>query len=370
MVLGEPVGLVAFYPDHAIPRTPSVAVAAGNAVYVYRSLRPYLKFTLPALPVDAGEAGVWAALREKAAAGGGGGGGEVGAGDAAAALRALTGLRDAGARLTARSLAALAAAGGGDAAGARAALAAGAGRPLVAHSCVTALGAVAREREGAAEASSLIVGTEAGAVLLLDAVGSAVAAAVALPAAPTHIVASGALAGEHRILVAARDARVYAIRDGRLLPTRIEPPARIVAVALAAEGAVLAVACADGSLTGFAARGGGGGGGADAAPLWRVALPAPPVALARMTVRRDRGADCVAVALEGGALHVYNGAARVAALALPDTAVALAFGQYGREGNALAVVLRSGSLALHMLRRTADLGGKGEGERSEPPKRA
>ena len=339
MIIGEPVGLVAFYPDHAIPRTPSIAIASGIAVFVYRSLRPYLKFTLPSLPINTDETAAWETLKVLAAAAGG----VVTGIDAAAMLKSLTALRDAGVRLSARALDAVAAP---DSAGASAILTAALSKPLVQHTVVTALAAIAREREGDTEASSLIVGTEAGQVLLLDAIGSSVASTISLPSPPTQIIATGALSGEHRIFISARDGIIYAVREGKLLPTRLQPPALPVAIARC--GNTLVVACADSSLVGFAWKGG--------APLYRVHLPSPPITMCRMLVRRDRGADCVVVALQGGALHFYTGGSLVSTLIAPDAVVALAFGQYGREGNALALTLRSGALILHLLRRTADLG--------------
>jgi len=46
-LLDVPVAMCAFYPDLLTPRIPSIAIAAGSFVFVYRNLRPYMKFTLP-----------------------------------------------------------------------------------------------------------------------------------------------------------------------------------------------------------------------------------------------------------------------------------------------------------------------------------
>ena len=54
-LLDQPVAAAVFYPDAAAPRTPAVAVAAGPVVFIYRNLRPYLKFTLPQVPLSAAE---------------------------------------------------------------------------------------------------------------------------------------------------------------------------------------------------------------------------------------------------------------------------------------------------------------------------
>jgi hypothetical protein len=65
-LLDVPVAMCAFYPDQLTPRIPSIAVAAGSFVFVYRNLRPYMKFTLPQVRA-AGRRGAYGA-REAAPA--------------------------------------------------------------------------------------------------------------------------------------------------------------------------------------------------------------------------------------------------------------------------------------------------------------
>lgn len=63
-LLDMPTGVVAFLMDQNEPRTPAVAVASGPFIYVYKNLRPYFKFTLPALEVNALEKEVWDQAKE------------------------------------------------------------------------------------------------------------------------------------------------------------------------------------------------------------------------------------------------------------------------------------------------------------------
>nr|XP_015194358.1 PREDICTED: Bardet-Biedl syndrome 1 protein [Lepisosteus oculatus] len=63
-LLDLPTGLVAFLMDQHEPRTPAVAVASGPFIYIYKNLRPYFKFTLPPLEVNALEQEVWSQARE------------------------------------------------------------------------------------------------------------------------------------------------------------------------------------------------------------------------------------------------------------------------------------------------------------------
>ena len=49
MLLAAPVSVCVFYPD--AKKAPSVGVAAGPFVFIYRNLRPYYKFSLPLVVV-------------------------------------------------------------------------------------------------------------------------------------------------------------------------------------------------------------------------------------------------------------------------------------------------------------------------------
>lgn len=214
------------------------------------------------------------------------------------------------------------------------------------HTVVTCLEVIKREKEGETEQSSLIVGTEAGQILLLDCNGSTIDRTIQLPSVPVHIVIHGVLKGEHRINVSCRDGIIYAIRNGEILPTKIEPPAP--PVSMVRTDNLLYVASLDSRITAYEPKG---------KKVFTLPQPSPITAMTRMQVRRDRGADCVAIALEGGSVRVYNQSILVTTLQCPDTIVGMRFGQYGREANTLVLVSRTGSLSFRMLKRTANMDG-------------
>lgn len=58
-LLDVPVAVTSFITETAAPRIPTLAVAAGSHVYMFRSLRPYYKFTMPAAGANAAEESVW-----------------------------------------------------------------------------------------------------------------------------------------------------------------------------------------------------------------------------------------------------------------------------------------------------------------------
>jgi Bardet-Biedl syndrome 1 protein len=54
-----PVAVCAFLPDLSAPRLPTLAVAAGPHIYMFRNLRPHFKFTLPPADAHPAEAAAW-----------------------------------------------------------------------------------------------------------------------------------------------------------------------------------------------------------------------------------------------------------------------------------------------------------------------
>ena len=100
-LLEKPVAMCVFYTSRggaqqtadgkatgAAPRTPAIGIAGGSHVFIYRHLRPYFKFTLPTIEIDAQDEGVWVELAR--------GGVEVGEG-----IEMLARARDGGATLSA-----------------------------------------------------------------------------------------------------------------------------------------------------------------------------------------------------------------------------------------------------------------------------
>lgn len=55
------MGVAVFYPEARKGTSPSVAIASGPHVFIYRNLRPYYKFSLPELKVEERESEAWAA---------------------------------------------------------------------------------------------------------------------------------------------------------------------------------------------------------------------------------------------------------------------------------------------------------------------
>eukprot|EP01079_Euglenida_sp_SAG-EU17-18_P004949 gene4949-9_t len=92
----------------------------------------------------------------------------------------------------------------------------------------------------------LVAGTENSRVLLFDTSGNSVQVKVALPSVPVFIQCIGCFTVEYRIIVACRNSKIYTIKNGSLLATRIDhenPIAGLVVLGLSPF--VLCLGCVD-----------------------------------------------------------------------------------------------------------------------------
>merc|ERR1712151_183549 len=62
-LLDVPCAVQCFYHEAASPPIPTLAVASGHQVFIYRYMRPYLKFTLPPIDIDPAEVEIWEELK-------------------------------------------------------------------------------------------------------------------------------------------------------------------------------------------------------------------------------------------------------------------------------------------------------------------
>lgn len=329
-LLARPTAMTHFYPSTAEPRLPSLAVAAGPHVYIYRQMRPFFKLTLPPLEVDAGEADVWRDMGEGKTA-------------PAAGRDRLRTLRDGGARLTSQSADLLAARDEEVAAVAEEfGTAGGALRRLTVATCMERM---CVQAEGDREASCLVIGTEAGELVVTDASGTKVVLTVTLPGVPAFLAVSGAFQVDYRIVAACRDGRVYSVKKGRVMGHVIELEAQPCGLAVVDRAVV--VACTDQTLNSFHFKG---------RKNWSVYLPHPVMALEPLLLPRAAAAQGVLAALSTGEVRLYRGRHQVGAVQGGEGAVtAVRFGPYGREESSLVVITRSGALAVKMLSRHARL---------------
>jgi len=327
----EPAALVSFYADERVPRVPAVAVAAGPYVYVYCSLRPFVRFTTPSLDVDAKEKDVWQ---------------QAAANDSVTTRALLRALHDDGARLSPRSLACLPMADDQ--------LEEHIERcqtvPFNTQDVVTCLATLKKSLDEPNAQGLLVVGTEAHLCLVLDPTCTGTLARIRLPSTPVSIRCSGVFDVDWRCYVACRDDRVYTLSIGgyrgqcSLRKPHIELETAIVG--LVPGDKCIYVATADSSIRCF---------GAKARKQFTIRTDHPVTNLERFDLRGQREALLILAALSNGDVCFYRGKDLVDVLRIGERISAVACGAYAREVNTLCIVTKAGGLLVKMLPRRHDL---------------
>jgi len=334
-LLDTPAAIAAFYTDQNLPRTPAIAVASGPYVFIYRNMKPYFKFTVPPLEIDQLELDTWNELKGERVS-------------AAAAAEALAQARDNGARLSARSMDLLALE---DDAQREEYVRAQRGAPLTQQTVITCMETLKKNSDAEDAVSSLVVGTEARQVLVLDPTGSSIVAGVTLQGVPAMMCVSGLFDVEWRIVVACRDGRVYTVKSGDLrsktavvLGKAIEVETQPVALAFIDK--LVYVATMAQAVHCFLQKG---------KKNYTLAMPAPVTNMEVLSVKKARVVSALLVALANGEVRLYRDKHLLHTLRYKEVVAGLRFGQYGREESSLVLLTRAGALDIKMLQRKANL---------------
>jgi len=339
-LLDVPSALATFYTDLNKPQTPSVAVAAGSYIFIYRNLRPYYKFTLPPVDIAPVEQEVWAQLR-------------AGKLEVAQALEQLGEARDNGVELSTRSINLLALAGSSLAnrAEADAFVASQKALPLVQLTVATCMETLNKNMSGERAISSLVVGTESRHILIMEPSGTAIAKKFLLPSVPVFLAVQGTMDVEYRIVAACRNGNIYQIKKGKLLGTVIELETQCVGLVLLEKS--MLVGCMDGVIHSFHFKG---------KKNYSIYCPEPICSMELLSLTRIKSQRALLVALNNGEIRLYNKKHLLHTL-LPEVSqgvyqesvTAMRFGPYGREEASLILAYKSGALTIKMLQRQADL---------------
>ncbi|XP_069543814.1 Bardet-Biedl syndrome 1 protein [Brachyistius frenatus] len=325
-LLDLPAGLVAFFMDLHEPRIPAVAVASGPCIYVYKNLRPYFKFTLPGLEVNALEQDVWQQARE----------GQI---DPLTLKEMLEGIRKkADVPLSVRSLRFLSL----EAEEADDFVHLHKHQPIRRQTVITCIGTLKKSTADEDGVSCLVIGTESNDVFVLDPEAFIVLSKMSLPAAPTMMDVTGQFDVEFRITVGCRNGNIYILRRESDKPKYcIELPSH--PVGLVRVGKNVVVGCTDESLQGFTQKG---------KKLWKAVLAAPITTMAAMDLP-TRGFQAVLVGLANCEVHLYRDKNLLSTIRTPDVVTSVVFGRYGREDGTLIMTTRGGGLMVKILKRTA-----------------
>ncbi|XP_069036466.1 Bardet-Biedl syndrome 1 protein isoform X1 [Lepisosteus oculatus] len=325
-LLDLPTGLVAFLMDQHEPRTPAVAVASGPFIYIYKNLRPYFKFTLPPLEVNALEQEVWSQAREDKI-------------DPMSLKEMLEGIREkADVPLSVRSLKFLML----EPQEMEAYVNLHKQQPVRRQTVITCIGTLKKNMADEDAVSCLVIGTESRDVLVLDPEAFTILHKMSLPSVPTFMDVTGQFDIEFRITVACRNGNIYILRRESTKPKYcIELSSH--PVGLVRVGKNVVVGCTQETLHGFTQKG---------KKLWTAYLPAPITTMSLMD-HHARGFQAVLVGLTNCQVHMYCDKNLVGVIKTPDMVTSICFGRYGREDGALIMTTKGGGLMVKILKRTA-----------------
>eukprot|EP00698_Gefionella_okellyi_P003862 TRINITY_DN13580_c0_g1_i1.p1 TRINITY_DN13580_c0_g1~~TRINITY_DN13580_c0_g1_i1.p1 ORF type:complete len:572 (-),score=130.88 TRINITY_DN13580_c0_g1_i1:93-1808(-) len=306
---------------------PTIAIAAGANIYLYRELLPSFMYTLPSIDPEPQEAEVWAGLRAKTI-------------DRVKAIAALKHARELGVALSTQSLDLLALANEKEQ---QELIARNLETPLLQYTVVTSLGVLMKSMDDEVAVGCLVVGTEARNIMILDPTGKRVLHKVKLKSVPSMLAVSGLLDVESRVVAACRDGNLYTMKNGELISSAIELESQPVGIVIVQK--LIIVGCMDQQIHAFHFRG---------KKAYSLYLPANICAL-EVLHSKARGVAAVAVALENKEIRVYNGKQLISLTKTDDVVNGLVFGRYGREDHALVMSTRGNGLAVKILPRTASL---------------
>jgi len=336
-LLDTPVALCVTYSE-STSHIPSLAVAAGSHVFIYRQLRPYRKWTCPTIEVAAAEANVWSDLKSGALSG-------------ADAVRRLTELRDQGTTLTARS-SELVSIPSEEKRASFIKNSMSKDGAYVQHTLITCMETLKSDSDDAASASHLVIGTENAEIIILppDPVTSSYLQRIKLPSPPVLIVTAGQFMVEWRVTVACRDGKVYSIKNGDVRGSAVLSGNIIElgsqAVALTKQDKNIWVATMDRFVSCFSQRG---------KCSKRLNMPENVTEIIVVAVKKAKVSHLLLVALASGEVRMYREAFLVHSFSIEAPVHAFRFGAYGREDNTLIAVHGWGALTIKIWRRTADV---------------
>uniref|UniRef100_A0A8C4QU40 Bardet-Biedl syndrome 1 n=1 Tax=Eptatretus burgeri TaxID=7764 RepID=A0A8C4QU40_EPTBU len=321
-----PSGVGAFHTDPNQPKGLAIAVASGSCIYVYKNLRPYFKFTLPPLKINAVEQDLWAQVREDKI-------------DLAMLKEMLKNLRTTeGDSLSLRSLRFLT-------------LTPPEMEPFIdlhkdvilkRETVITCMSTLKKSLAEEHAVSCPVIGTENCEIYVLDPEAFTILTKMNLPNVPVLTDASGLFDVDFRIIVSCRNGMICMLK-------RNSTEAKIIikltshAVGLVRVNKNIVLGCMDETLSCYTHKG---------KKQWVLQLSAAVVAI-NLLDHKARGFQAVLVALANSEVQVYQDNVLVDSIQTQDVVTGICFGRYGREENTLIMTTKGGGLVIKILKRTA-----------------
>jgi len=327
-LLDVPCAVQCFYHEVASPPIPTLAVASGHQVFIYRYMRPYLKFTIPMIEIDAVEQEVWQDMQKESI-------------DIRTAYEKLNQARENGTMLSNISIDFLAME---DSDQQTEFVKKNAEGLKSQHTSITCMEVLRLNMDEPTGVSMLVLGTENKMVYILDSSALNIATKVELDAVPSFISVLGLYEVEYRITVACRDGNIYTIKNGQVLSTVIELETQ--PVGLVRYDKNIYVGCMDNVIHSFHFKG---------KKNHSIYLPCPISCMSMLVITKARVAKALAVATNNGEVRLYNGKHLICITKTNDVVTGMKLGTFGREEGSMVLSFKSGALMVKILQRNANL---------------
>eukprot|EP00747_Dinoflagellata_sp_TGD_P031850 gnl/TRDRNA2_/TRDRNA2_135582_c0_seq2.p1 gnl/TRDRNA2_/TRDRNA2_135582_c0~~gnl/TRDRNA2_/TRDRNA2_135582_c0_seq2.p1 ORF type:complete len:585 (+),score=116.91 gnl/TRDRNA2_/TRDRNA2_135582_c0_seq2:236-1990(+) len=327
-LLDVPCAVQCFYHEVASPPIPTLAVASGHQVFIYRYMRPYLKFTMPPIDIDTHEQEIWEELKKDAI-------------DARAAYDKLNQARENGTVLSNHSIDFLAL---DDPEQQADFIKRSKDTILAQNTAITCMEVLKQNMDEPTAVSMLVLGTESRMVYILDSSALNISTRVELDAVPSFMSVLGLYDVEYRITVACRDGNIYTIKNGQVLSTVIELETQ--PVGLVRYDKNIYVGCMDNVIHCFHFKG---------KKNHSIYVPCPISCMALLQLTKARVAKALAVALNNGEVRLYNGKHLICTVKTNDVVTGMKLGTFGREEGSMVLSFKSGALMVKILQRNANL---------------
>jgi Bardet-Biedl syndrome 1 protein len=334
-----PIAMCVVFMENALPRIPSIAVAAGSYIFIYRQLRPYKKWACPPMVVSDLETTTWQDLKD----------GNCSSGQA---TKILNDARENNVKLTYRSLEFLSL----DATGAREDfIETYKDAPLTQVTLITCMETLRKDSEtDSSGLCLLVVGTESGDIYVLpqDPNLSQFLCKVNLPSVPVLMNVSGAFDLEWRISVTCRDGKLYSVKNGDIRGTAVLSGAvndlGSIPISLAVhENKTVWIAAMNQTLSCFAIRG---------KKTRQILLNEDIAEICIADFKRTKLTNMLLVALVSGEIRLYQENIVVDTFKVEPPVTAMRFGPYGREDNCFVLIHgKSGCITVKIWKRLAEI---------------
>lgn len=327
-----PLAIAPFYMNLPGPKTPAIAVASGSSIYVYRNMRPFYKYSLPALKVADAEIEAWSTVLQDGA-------------DLNVFRDLLVNVLASGESLSAKSEHFLTTSTIQDA---EMFVRQHAESPLRRQTVLTTLSTMKKSMHEEDALTCIVLGTENRDVYILEPDAFTVLTSMTVPAVPVMMDITGLFDVDYRILVACRDGCIYSLKRGqKSAKLCLELHSQAVGLCVRPSLGCVYVGCMDHSLRCYSTQGKGPN---KYAQLWIVQLNHAIVAMQSITIK-SLGLELVAVCCQDANIYMYKEKEVVDVIDTGDPVTAIRYGRLGREDNALVYVTRSGALTVKILRR-------------------